>query len=225
MKVVHLQLSSCCGCLISLTDTYEKLLEILNKIELVYCQTLIDVREIKECDVALVEGAVCLEDEHSIELLKEVREKAKLVVALGACASFGGITRFCKGNQPPKPVHTSFVPISKVIKVDLSIPGCPPSPEQIVNIIEAVIKGDTEYLEPFIRLSENTETCGCEIIKVVNTSRCMGCGTCSASCPTRAITMVDGKPVVNTSICIKCGVCSVQCPRIEFPKILEKLEG
>ncbi|WP_456419434.1 coenzyme F420 hydrogenase subunit gamma [Methanocaldococcus infernus] len=225
VKVAHVQLSSCCGCLISLTDTYEKLLEILNSIELVYCQTLIDVREIKECDVALVEGSVCLEDHHALEVAKEVREKAKIVVALGACAAFGGLTRYCKGNQLPKPVNSSFSPLSEVIKVDYSIPGCPPSPEAIYSFIKALLNNDEAYLKPYKLLAEMPEVCGCDLLyKVVNKELCMGCGTCSASCPTRAITMVDGRPVVDPVLCIKCGLCSFQCPRILYPSLLEEIE-
>lgn len=63
LKVAHVQLSSCCGCLVSLADTYEKLLDVLGQIDLVYSQTLADVREIPDdVDIILLEGSVCLND-------------------------------------------------------------------------------------------------------------------------------------------------------------------
>ncbi|ENN96143.1 coenzyme F420 hydrogenase, subunit gamma [Methanocaldococcus villosus KIN24-T80] len=223
VKIAHVQLCSCCGCLVSLTDLYERLLEVLDKVELVYSQTLMDVREIPECDIAIVEGAVCLDDHHSLEVAKEVRERAKIVIALGSCAVTGGITRFCKGNQKPKPVHNAFTPLSEVINVDLSIPGCPPSPDIIYNVILALLNNDVDYLSLFV--DKKTKACGCDLItEVVNKDLCMGCGTCAASCPTRAIEMIDGRPVIKET-CIKCGVCSFQCPRIRYPKFLENIEG
>ncbi|HIC98892.1 MAG TPA: hypothetical protein EYP08_04440 [Pyrodictiaceae archaeon] len=114
ITVAHVQLCSCCGCLISLTDTYEKLLDVLNNIDLVYCQTLMDVRKIPEADVILVEGGVCLDDHHAMEMAKKVREKGKTVVALGACAAVGGIIRFTKGGQMPKPVQGSFSSLAEL---------------------------------------------------------------------------------------------------------------
>ena len=218
ITVAHVQLSSCCGCLISLADTYEKLLDVLGSIDLVYCQTLMDAREIPEADVILVEGSVCLEDHHALEVAREVREKGKTVVALGACAALGCVTRFSKGGQMPKPVHGSFSSLTEIIRCDLAIPGCPPSPELIVEVITAIIRGDKEYLKPFIRYGEcKHESCGCDlIVNVINKSLCMGCGICSASCPTRAIEMIDGRPLISPHLCVKCGVCSFQCPRIEI---------
>ncbi|HIP84682.1 MAG TPA: coenzyme F420 hydrogenase subunit gamma [Methanothermococcus okinawensis] len=218
ITVAHVQLSSCCGCLISLADTYEKFPDILSSIDLVYCQTLMDAREIPEADVILVEGSVCLEDHHALEVAREVREKGKTVVALGACAALGCVTRFSKGGQMPKPVHGSFSSLTEIIRCDLAIPGCPPSPELIVEVITAIIRGDKEYLKPFIRYGEcKHESCGCDlIVNVINKSLCMGCGICSASCPTRAIEMIDGRPLISPHLCVKCGVCSFQCPRIEI---------
>jgi len=52
----------------------------------------------------------------------------------------------------------------------------------------------------------------------------MGCGSCAAACPTRAVSMDAGRPLVDKEICIKCGACSVQCPRIRFPELIEKIE-
>ena len=52
----------------------------------------------------------------------------------------------------------------------------------------------------------------------------MGCGCCAASCPTRAIEMVEGRPLILNEVCIKCGCCGFQCPRIELPKNVMVLE-
>ena len=240
VRVAHIHMSGCTGCLISLTDTYEKLLNILENIDLIYSLALMDEKtEIKETDdkiliernipdnidIALVEGGVCLDDKHSMKDILETREKSKIVVALGACASTGGVLRYCRGGQMSKPTHASYTAIGDVIKVDLAIPGCPPSPEVIVNVITAVLNGDTDYLEPFAELAKKTEYCGCDLMtNVINKSLCMGCGTCAAACPTRAIGMIEGKPNIRNELCIKCGVCSTQCPRIRLPENVKELE-
>lgn len=41
---------------------------------------------------------------------------------------------------------------------------------------------------------------------------CIGCGECVRSCPSSAITMVDGKPVTNRTLCSGCGECAMYCP-------------
>ena len=226
VTVAHVQLSSCCGCLVSLADTYEKLLDVLGTIDLVYCQTLADAREIPEADIILLEGSVCLDDHHAMEVAQEVRQKGKILVALGACAATGGVTRFCRGGQMSKPVHSSFSSLTEVVKCDLAIPGCPPSPELIVHVITAALNGDMDYLEPFAEFAQNNkEACGCDvIINVVNKSLCMGCGSCASACPTRAIEMVEGRPNILNEVCIKCGACSFQCPRIRLPEQVKELE-
>lgn len=40
---------------------------------------------------------------------------------------------------------------------------------------------------------------------------CKGCGMCASSCPPRAITMKDGKPVVDLDNCIRCFCCHELC--------------
>ena len=95
VRVAHIHMSGCTGCLISLTDTYEKLLNILENIDLIYSLALMDEKtEIKETDdkiliernipdnidIALVEGGVCLDDKHSMKDILETREKSKIVV-------------------------------------------------------------------------------------------------------------------------------------------------
>jgi len=210
---------------VSLVDSYEKLLEILNAVDIVYSTTLVDVREYPEdVDVALVEGSVCLSHKESVELIKKVRENSKIVVALGSCSACGGVTRFSRGGQLGRPEHDSFSPVTEVIDVDFSLVGCPPGTESIVKLILALLNGNEDYLKPYKQAVELSEADGRLLFKrVINKGLCIGCGTCAASCQTRAITIVDGRPEINEGRCINCGVCIFQCPRYFLPlEFMEK---
>ena len=230
ITIGHVHMSGCTGCLVSLADNYEGLFALLdNYADLVYCLTLADVRDIPKMDVALVEGSVCINDPHSVEDIKKARENATIVVALGACAAYGNITRFARGGQWNQPQHESYLPIGDLIDVDLYLPACPPSKESIRNVAVMaylLLKGTDEqkelaaaYLKPLMDLAKRgTSGCFCcdLMYDVINQGLCMGCGTCAASCPVRAIDMVYGKPQVDRDLCIKCGACYTQCPRSFF---------
>ncbi|MDT8356902.1 MAG: coenzyme F420 hydrogenase subunit gamma [Methanomicrobiaceae archaeon] len=241
----HVHLSGCTGCEVAIADTYEGLFKLLDDyVDWVYDLTLADVRHVPEMDVAFVEGSCCLQDKLSVEELKETREKAKIVVALGGCAAYGNITRFCRGGQWNQPQHESFVPIADLIDVDLFIPGCAPTPQQIRNAAVAaylLLKGTdeqkelaTSYLKPLMDLAKrgsdpgrSSDACGCDLMyDVVNQGLCMGCGTCAASCPVRAIGMEYGKPQIDRDLCVKCGACYAQCPRSFFNvDVINEYEG
>ncbi|MEI6683879.1 MAG: oxidoreductase [Bacteroidota bacterium] len=88
--------SACGGCCVSVLDTHEKLLDILEAAELVFWPVAFDFKykDIESMpdnfiDVALFNGAVRnSENKHLAGLL---RKKSKILVACGACACMGGI--------------------------------------------------------------------------------------------------------------------------------------
>jgi coenzyme F420 hydrogenase subunit gamma len=221
----YTHLSGCTGCTVALADNYAGLLTLLDKyVDLKYMPTLADARHIQKVDVSFVEGSVCINDKLAVAEIKETREKSTIVVALGGCACYGNITRFSRGGQQNQPGHEAFLPIGDLIKVDVFIPGCAPTPQMIRNVAVMaylLLKGTkdqkdlaTAYLTPLMKLAAGCEACACDIMtSVINQSLCMGCGSCAASCPVNAITMEYGKPQLERDLCIKCGACSAQCPR------------
>lgn len=218
LKIGYIHLSGCTGDLMSFSENYDDFADLLNAVDIVYGQTLVDCWQMPEMDLVLIEGSVCLEDEHSIKELKEAREKSKLLVALGSCAATGGFTVYAKGGQQAQPQHASFLALQHIVKVDMAIPGCPPAPEMIKKVILAAVNNDMDYLAPFVDFAGNEEACGCDLQKkIVNQSLCIGCGACASACPTRAMTMKDGRPSFNCDRCVKCGLCYYQCTRSWWP--------
>lgn len=46
----------------------------------------------------------------------------------------------------------------------------------------------------------------------VDVEKCTACGTCIDTCPSEAISMVDGHAFIDVDECIECGSCASECP-------------
>jgi len=170
IKLVMEWLDVCSGCEISFLDIHEKILELLDKIEIVYCPVLMDVKNYPEhADIALISGSVSNEKDE--KLVKKLREIADMVIAFGTCACFGGVQGLAnlytaeeilkkvymetagvdnpEGIFPHKHIPKlldSSLPLSRVIEVDYMLPGCPPPPELIFKTLTALVEGKKPQL-------------------------------------------------------------------------------
>lgn len=88
--------ASCGGCEETVLDLNEKILEVVDKVDIVFWPVALDfkrkdIEAMKEgeIDVAFINGAIRTSEQE--EMAKLLRKKAKLVVAFGACAQLGGI--------------------------------------------------------------------------------------------------------------------------------------
>jgi coenzyme F420 hydrogenase subunit beta len=53
---------------------------------------------------------------------------------------------------------------------------------------------------------------------IFNEDLCARCGTCTGSCPTKAISINDRHfPVIDPEACIECGICNTVCPGDKVP--------
>ena len=50
------------------------------------------------------------------------------------------------------------------------------------------------------------------IARIIDISKCKGCGTCVKICPVEAISLNDNKAVHDEKLCIGCGLCEFHCP-------------
>jgi Ni,Fe-hydrogenase III small subunit len=86
----------------------------------------------RHADLLLVTGPVSKHMEAALKRTYEATPDPKLVVAVGDCGCTGGIF----GEN-----YASCGRVSNVIPVDVTIPGCPPSPTRILQgILTAVSK-------------------------------------------------------------------------------------
>jgi len=160
-RVATLWLDGCSGCHMSLIDMDERILDIFERADLVY-GPLVDVKEFPEdVDVCLVEGAVSSEEDlHKIKL---VRERTKTLVSFGDCAVTSNVPgmrnpigvaplldRAYRENVTVNPQMPTAVvpkllpmaqPVHRVVKVDVFLPGCPPSADLIFTMLDDLLAG------------------------------------------------------------------------------------
>jgi F420-non-reducing hydrogenase small subunit len=118
--------------------------------------------EIPEADIGIITGSIRTQENK--EIAEKMRKSCKTIVSLGSCACYGGIPalanmytlndmmdtvfRGTKGTEPAAnpsvgipPLTDRVYAVSEVIKVDVSIPGCPPVPEWIETALTALLTG------------------------------------------------------------------------------------
>ena len=88
--------AACGGCDVAILDTHEKILEIADKMEIHLWPIALDfkyddIRKMEDgyLDAAIYSGAI--RNSENEEIAKLLRKKAKVMIALGACAHIGGI--------------------------------------------------------------------------------------------------------------------------------------
>jgi NAD-reducing hydrogenase small subunit len=169
LKFATVWLGGCSGCHMSFLDLDEWLIDLGQKVEVVF-SPVIDVKEYPEgVDLVLIEGAVCNEDH--LEMIHKVRQRTKVLVSFGDCAVTGNATALRNpfGNaevvlrrayleavdvdpQIPKepgivpPLLDRVLPVHQVVPVEYYLPGCPPPADRIKALLSQLVEGQEARL-------------------------------------------------------------------------------
>ena len=202
-KVAFFDFTGCEGCqLDALNLDAEEVLDLLGAVDIVNFREVMTERE-DNYDIAFIEGSITRESE--IPRLQKIRDQAKILVALGACASIGGIN--CLKNHLPMEQVLEIVygkdagyydtiparPVSAVVTVDYYVRGCPPVTSELVKVIKALLLGRKPDIPNYpvcveckmagnVCVFERGKTClgpviraGCSAICVTSGRHCWGC--------------------------------------------------
>lgn len=171
IRVATTWLDGCSGCHMSFVDLDERLVGLADKVEVVY-GPLVDFKEIpKDIHLTLIEGAVSNEDD--LEKLLKLRENTKILASLGDCAVTGNVPSMRNPfpldevldrayrehvQMDPQIPQVSIPklfpkvrPLHEVVKIDVFIPGCPPSSDAIDYVLTELIEGRTPAVNTVTR--------------------------------------------------------------------------
>lgn len=150
-RIGVVKLASCDGCQLTLLDCEDELLALCEHVDLADFPEATSARSAGPFDVLLVEGSVSAPG-HA-ERIAELRGVSRFVIAIGACATAGGVqalrnhadhAAFAAAVYPRPEWAASLAtstPLSAHIAIDLELPGCPIDARQLVDAIGALLHG------------------------------------------------------------------------------------
>ena len=161
LKLATVWLDGCSGCHMSILDMDERLIALTEFIDIVY-SPIVDAKEFPDqVDIALVEGAVASADDE--KKIRKIRDHSKMLVAMGDCAITGNVPAMRNPIGPEAILNRAYIenataqaqiptvvvpkllkvvrPIHEFVKVDVFLPGCPPSADTFHAALTALVNG------------------------------------------------------------------------------------
>ncbi len=153
-RVVVVGLASCFGCQLQITNVEEHLLDVLGQIDLRYWQLTSSEPMPDAFDVAVIEGAVTTVEAE--ETVRQLRERAGAVIAIGACATTAGIPGMAAAGFSERPGQVYDLvpeacgdmiapqPVGAVIDVDFEVRTCPVDSLDFIDVLQRALYGSNK---------------------------------------------------------------------------------
>ncbi len=188
--------SSCDGCQLSLLNMEDELLSLADVVDIAFFLEATRTEKPGPYDIALVEGSITTP--HEVDRIHEIREKTRTLIALGTCATSGGIQalrNFADAGVYAQTVYAhpeylnylkSATPISEHVQVDLELWGCPVNKSLVLEVLTAVLNNRRPILPTYpvcMECKRSSTIC----VLVDKGIPCLGPATqagCGALCPT-----------------------------------------
>ncbi len=188
--------ASCDGCQLSLLDCENELLDVAGEVEIAYFPEASSAYGKGPYDISLVEGSISTP--HDAERIHRVRRASRVLIAIGACATAGGIQslrNFRDARQVSKAVYaqpqyletlTKSTPVADHVFVDYELRGCPINKMQLLEVLVSLLHRGEPRL-PTYSVCMECKRKGAVCVMVAEGAVCMGPVTqagCGALCPT-----------------------------------------
>jgi coenzyme F420-reducing hydrogenase gamma subunit len=194
-KLAVWKFASCDGCQLSLLDCEDELLAVADAIEIAnFAEASTTVVE-GPYDLSLVEGSITTA--HDAERIEEIRDKSRVLITIGACATAGGIQALRNFGDvrdflevvyaKPEYINTlaTSTPISEHVPVDFELRGCPINKQQLLEVISACLHKRPPNT-PAHSVCVECKLRGTACVMVAHGTPCLGPVThagCGAICP------------------------------------------
>jgi coenzyme F420-reducing hydrogenase gamma subunit len=194
-RLAIFKFASCDGCQLSLLDLEEWLLELGDAVEIAYFREATSLVSEGPFDLTLIDGSITTASD--AERIKSIRARSGRLVALGACATAGGIQALrnfvdvrdlCRVVYArPEYISTlaTSTAISEHVPVDFELRGCPPNRLQLLEVVSAFLNARA----PAVAAHSVCLECKLRgnVCVMVKGTPCLGPVThagCGALCPT-----------------------------------------
>ena len=156
-KVGFFGVTGCAGDLLNVLNCEDELLALVE---------LVDIREFlmassegdheATLDVAFIEGCICSQRDE--DTVRAIRERSKLLVALGTCAMWGGVPTLDRLHDRGALLHMVYgemgrtydtrpaQALDEVVKVDFGLPGCPIEKHEFLAAVANLLNGNLPQL-------------------------------------------------------------------------------
>jgi coenzyme F420-reducing hydrogenase gamma subunit len=195
LRLAVWKFSSCDGCQLSLLNCEDQLLALAQRIEIAYFAEASSTLDAGPYDLSLVEGSISTAADE--ERIREIRDQSGVLVAIGACATAGGVQALRNSRDMaqlvaavyPRPELVTALPTSTPIAdhvdVDAELRGCPIDAGQLVELIVSRLTGRPARI-PTTSVCGECKARGQVCVMVRDGTACLGPVTqagCGALCP------------------------------------------
>ncbi|MCA8984543.1 MAG: oxidoreductase [Planctomycetaceae bacterium] len=195
LRLAVFKFASCDGCQLSLLNAEDELLALAEQVEIAHFAEASSLMGAGPFDIALVEGSITTA--HDAERIQQVRQSAKTLITIGACATSGGIQALRNWGDHeeflrivyPRPEYieslATSTPISAHVPVDFELQGCPVNTGQLVGILADVLH-QRQIRVPNHSVCRTCKLQGVVCVAVARGVPCLGPITqagCGALCP------------------------------------------
>ncbi len=153
-KLAFFDFTGCEGCELEVLNFETELVELLKQVDIVNFREAITEKG-EDYEIAFIDGGITSESE--IPRIEGIRKQAKILVAMGACASLGGVN--CLKNFRPMEESLKIVcgdtacdytwyydtiparPVKAVVPVEYELPGCPMNRYEFLRLVKSLLLG------------------------------------------------------------------------------------